>query len=319
MTQALVLSTQDYPIDLAISAWLDSKVKLSGSAATHRNYSDILLGFRAALQRAGLDLTSPSRDVALAAQVWASRDVHGAKEVGASTFNHKLAVVSSFFTFARKRQLLDIPNPIDLLDRRKVQSYAAATALSTARVADMLRSVDRTTLSGLRDYALLAVGVNTGRRRAELAAMRLGDVHVEGESVTVIWPRAKGGKVMRDRLEPTVGKALVAYLQVLYGDALDTLPDELPVWVSISRNSNGEALSMRSLSNICDKYIGTHSVHSLRHTFAHVMEEQGATVSDIQARLGHSNLATTGRYLTALRSDVNKHSAALASAFGMDD
>ena len=41
-------------------------------------------------------------------------------------------------------------------------------------------------------------------------------------------------------------------------------------------------------------------MHALRHTFAKAMEDSGAKVSKIQARLGHSILATMGRYLAAL-------------------
>jgi integrase len=48
------------------------------------------------------------------------------------------------------------------------------------------------------------------------------------------------------------------------------------------------------------------------------MEDAGAKVSDIQARLGHSSLATTGRYLQALRRSQNTEADALAELFGLD-
>ena len=60
------------------------------------------------------------------------------------------------------------------------------------------------------------------------------------------------------------------------------------------------------------------TVHSLRHTFAQGMEDVGAKVSDIQARLGHSSLATTGRYLQALKRSKNAQADALAELFGLD-
>jgi integrase len=43
------------------------------------------------------------------------------------------------------------------------------------------------------------------------------------------------------------------------------------------------------------------------------LEDAGAKVSEIQARLGHESLATTGRYLAALRADENPHADALAA------
>ncbi len=315
-SQAVVLSHESYPLELAISAWLDSKSKLSNSARTHRNYVDVITAFRAALQRADMDLDSSTPDVALVAQAWASKSFGGLSDVSAATYNQRLAVLSSFYTFARKRQLLDIPNPIELVERRKVQSYSSATPLSISTVGNVLRSINRSHLQGKRDYALLTLAFTTGRRLAELAAMRVADVQVEDGRVTVLWPRAKGAKTMRDAVSLSVGKALLDYLHALYGDALDTIQ---PVWVSLAHDGTyGKQLSERSIANICLKHLGTSKVHTLRHTFAHTMEEAGAKVSDIQARLGHASLATTGRYLASLRSAENTHSEALAALFGMD-
>ena len=63
--------------------------------------------------------------------------------------------------------------------------------------------------------------------------------------------------------------------------------------------------------------MGVH-FHGLRHTFAHSMEDAGAKLSEIQQRLGHSNAATTSRYLSALRSDENPHGEQLAGMFGIE-
>ena len=57
--------------------------------------------------------------------------------------------------------------------------------------------------------------------------------------------------------------------------------------------------------------LGTHP-HTLRHSFTQAMERSGARVSTIQARLGHSNLTTVGRYLTQLSMAENTHAEALA-------
>src|SRR5258708_2009315 len=261
-----------------------------------------------------MDLDSPTPDVRLVAQAWASKSFGGLSDVSAATYNQRLAVLSSFYTFARKRQLLDIPNPIELVERRKVQSYASAVPLSISTVGNVLRGINRSQLQGKRDYALLTLAFTTGRRLAELASMRVADVQVEDGHVTVLWPRAKGAKTMRDAVSSAVGKALLDYLHALYGD--DT---NQPVWVSLAHDpSYGKQLSERSIANICLKHLGTSKVHALRHTFAHTMEEAGAKVSDIQARLGHASLATTGRYLASLRSAENTHSEALAVLFGME-
>jgi integrase len=68
---------------------------------------------------------------------------------------------------------------------------------------------------------------------------------------------------------------------------------------------------------ICKQRIGTAQVHTLRHTFARLLEDTGAKVSFIQAKLGHESLATTGRYLAALKADKNTHGDELAALMGL--
>ena len=121
---------------------------------------------------------------------------------------------------------------------------------------------------------------------------------------------------MRDTLPVAVGRALVDYVDACYGDILTP---ECAVWVSLAHDAScGNRLSERSIANIFKKHLGTSKVHTTRHTFAHAMEEAGATVSEIQSRLGHASLATTGRYLASLRSADNKHGEVVAALYGIE-
>ncbi len=91
-----------------------------------------------------------------------------------------------------------------------------------------------------------------------------------------------------------------------------------PLWCSLSANGTlGRKLSVRGIAKIAEKRIGTSKFHATRHTFAHTMEEAGATVSEIQRRLGHSDLKTTGRYLEAMRTSENRHAGRLAELLGL--
>ncbi len=77
-------------------------------------------------------------------------------------------------------------------------------------------------------------------------------------------------------------------------------------------------MTTQAIADVCQKRLGISKVHSLRHTFAKAMEDSGAKVSEIQARLGHSSLATTGRYLAALSQADNAHAEALVGLFGIE-
>jgi site-specific recombinase XerD len=302
------------PIELAVVAWLDAKRKRTDSKRTEQVYRDTLAAFRSRLQAAGLELDGDPRAIALLAQIWAGE---GEGAISAATYNQRLAILSSFYTFAHKASLLDGANPIDRVERARVQAYASATALTPSEVQAKLKSIDRSTLDGLRDHALLLVGMSTGRRASELAALRWKHVTTTPR-VILLWARTKGGKTMRDELEPRVGRTLLAYMYAVYGNAIGQLAPDTPVWVSFSPRNRGEAISAQTIGHICERYLGTSKVHTLRHTFANSMLKAKADVRDIQQRLGHANLATTSIYLDALQSAENPYASAVADLFGLE-
>ncbi len=310
---SLILHAGGNAVELARVAWLDAKAKRSGSRKTLATYQSTLDSFRACLRAAGLDLDGDARAIALLAQQWA-----GAGDVAPATYNQRLAVVSSFYAYAHKQELLDGANPIDRLERRPVHAYAGAHALNYGDLKARLQGINRRTVQGARDYALLAVALQTGRRLSELAGLRWKDVRIHGSSVTLFWARTKGGKTHSDTLAQPTGRALMSYLEQAHWPRLLSLPADAPIWVSVSPRNRGQALSIQSIADICERHLGTSKVHALRHTFARAMEDSGAKVSDIQARLGHSSLATTGRYLAALKQSDNAHGDALADLFGIE-
>ncbi len=309
----LILGSEEQRLELAIIAWLDAKSKRSGSAKTATAYRATLQSFRSYLFAQHLDLDGPPHAVALLAQQWA-----GLGTPAPATYNQRLAIISSFYSYGMKHDLLGA-NPIGRVDRRPVQSYGGAQALDYAELRRRLALIDRMTPRGLRDYALLAVALQTGRRLSELAALRWSALQLRGDKLTLGWQRTKGGKQMQDLLARPTARALLEYLAVVYQGRLNALPHDAPVWVSFSRRNQGEALTIQTIADICERHLGTPKVHTLRHTFARAMEDSGAKVSDIQARLGHTSLATTGRYLAALKQAENTHGETLAELFGIGE
>lgn len=330
-TDAALTPVERDPLILAISAWLDSKHGRSGSTRTRDAYATTLADFRAALAQVGLDLNADAAAVALAAQAWAKGSKRG-RAVKPTTVAHRLAVLSSFYAFVLRRRLLPlVENPIELVERSQVESYAEAQALDPAAVRTTLAVLKAEAIGdGLggdlaaRDLALLRVALTTGRRVAELAALRWRDLATDGTRVTLTVQRAKGGKLMRDSLAGDVAADLLRWLRRYYGTALADLPADTPLWPVLKgggvagRGRVGAALSAQGIAEVVARRLGTHP-HALRHSFAQAMERAGATVSTIQARLGHSNLATTGRYLTQLSRAENAHAEALARLFGAEE
>jgi site-specific recombinase XerD len=296
-----------------VAAWLHAKISRTESEETKSTYTRYITQFRDVLQEIGVDLDGDPALISVLVQGWAAHPSRKAK-VGPATYNQRIATVSSFYEYAIRHAYLK-ENPMRLVDRRPVEARDYAQPLEQQDVQQRLQKIDKRTLSGLRDYALLSLAITTGRRSFELAALRLGDLAISGDKVVVTWQRCKGAKVMSDILTPRVVTALITYLGAVYG-IIAELPADTPIWLSFARNeTKGFAIGKQAISDICKKWLGTSKVHATRHTFAVAMEQAGAKLSDIGNRLGHSNLSTTSEYMKRLHSAENPFSQRLEEMF----
>lgn len=324
MNNAVV--TFDASLDTMVRAWLHAKRGRTNSEATEQRYAATLATFRALLHTQGIDLDGDTALVATLAQGWAASSRTGARTgartgegVAPATFNQRVNVLSSFYRYVIRQGLfVDTQgnaraNPIDRIDRRQAQAYANARALPSTLVRERLAAIETDTLLGMRDAALLWLTLTTGRRLSEVAGIRREHMSLDGDTLVITFPHAKGGKVLRDALDARVAAILALYLRTL--DVEMPTHESSAVWVAIGPHGRGKALHKRSLERICEQRLGTSHFHALRHTFAHAMEDLGAKISEIQARLGHSSIAVTGVYLARLSSEKNPYAGAIAALF----
>jgi integrase len=323
MTHSLI--PYDRTLENLIDGWIFDKLNSkSGSKKTETAYRDTLQSFRETLQRGGLDLDSEdTRTISQVAAIWAGMRKPNAKregEIAPATYNQRLAIISSFYAYL-KEQGIECHNPIEDVKKRKVQAYAQAAPLDGDDVTTNLAAIDRSTQQGKRDYALLAIALQTGRRASELAGLRWRHVQLTGKKntrkVTLHFDHCKGGKKMRDTLDDDTAHVFLDYLHTAYGPRLMSLDKDAPIWISFSRQNDGQAISIHTLTDICETYFGTGKLHALRHTFAVEMEKAGAPLSEIQHRLGHENITTTSIYLKAVRSADNPYASKLSARFGI--
>lgn len=219
-------------LEQCIPAWLDAKKGRSGSEKTYIAYRDTLTEFRAVLRNVGRDLDADASIVAPLAQGWANISKREGETVTAATYNQRLAVLSSFYRYAMKHEVL-ADNPITRVDRH-VGPKNAAHPIDSSGVKSGLKQIDRSTVEGKRDYAILSIALATGRRVSELANLRYGHIQKQGETALIIWERCKGGKKMTDVLQAKTTDALYEYLYAVYGKDLYQAAKESPVWVSFS-------------------------------------------------------------------------------------
>ncbi len=150
-----------------------------------------------------------------------------------------------------------------------------------------------------RDRAILELLYAAGLRVSELVGLDWRDVDLSARVLRVM------GKGRKERMVPfgrPAAEALRRWLEVWEGvrkhGSAKEKDDEEPVFL----NRFGARLTDRSVRNILDRWVDAASVargvhpHTLRHTFATHLLENGADLRAIQELLGHSSLSTTQKY-----------------------
>jgi integrase len=324
MNDTQALTGYRFTIDAAVAEWLAQKETI-GSKRTRAEYEETMYLFRALLDQGGLDLLSNPIDIARIAALWANMRAPNTRrpgqDVSPAMYNQRLAILSSWYTFVQETYHLEVSNPIKGMKRRKVQPYAGADPIPPHEVEQGLAGIDRSTQEGIRDYALLAVALYTGRRASELADLRGRDVRIQGRGketrIRLVF-HAKGDKVKKDLLPTETSAVLLDYLHVRFGKQLQAIPPDAPIWISYSRNaSRGQAISIRTLSNIVAAHLPTSKVHALRHSFVVGMLRSGAPLTDVADHLGHTDIKITRLYAKELTGDENRYGEALEKRFGI--
>ncbi len=202
-----------------------------------------------------------------------------------------------------------------------MQAYAAALPIEPDVVETGLESINRNRLQGLRDYAILAVALYTGRRASELVGLRGEDVQIMGKGKgarALLRFHCKGGKVELNRLNEETSAVFLEYLHAQFGKHLLTIAPDAPIWVSYSKQNRGQAISVQPLSAICDTYLGTSKNHALRHSFAVASIRSGVPITDLADALGHTSIIVTQRYTKELnKSAENPYGDKLTARFGI--
>lgn len=231
------------------------------------------------------------------------------KSYSPATTARKIATLRSFYKWAARRNL-SVGNPMTAI-RTPRQSKRLPKAITVEQVERLLSAPPDGDLLGRRDRAMLETLYSTGIRVSELVGLNLEDLDLPGEALQV---RGKGRK---ERLVPLGSHALAAirrYTDMLeqherfgprWREALAGTQTRHPLFV----NKHGERLSSRSVRRKLDKYLRevgldpSISPHTLRHSFATHLLDNGADLRSVQELLGHQSLSTTQVYthLTAKR------------------
>ena len=224
------------------------------------------------------------------------------QEIGkkSSTISRGLASIRSFYQYGVKNK--DVENdPTEGISSPKIEKRVPSV-LTSSEVALLLDQPKNVDLKGTRDKAMLEFAYATGMRVTEIISLDVADVNLEEGTVN-----CKNGS--RTRVIP-LGKMSLNALKEYIEDARNVLvktDKETALFV----NLNGRRLTRQGFWKIIKFYQEQANItkditpHTLRHSFATHLLQNGADLKSIQMMLGHSDISSTQVYMQFQNDGLN--------------
>jgi integrase/recombinase XerD len=216
-----------------------------------------------------------------------------------STISRSLASIRSYYQYLTKSKVIDV-NPTVGLESPKVEKKLPQI-LSTQEVELLLEQPKCVDLKGYRDKAMLELLYATGIRVSELISLDINDISLDMGFV-------RCNKGARERIIP-IGTIAISALQDYLKNARNLLiqnKDETALFVNI----NGRRLTRQGFWKIVKQYKSLAKInkeitpHTLRHSFAAHLLENGADLRSIQEMLGHSDISSTQIYTQIAKNKI---------------
>ncbi|MBC7345200.1 MAG: site-specific tyrosine recombinase XerD, partial [Clostridia bacterium] len=219
-----------------------------------------------------------------------------------ATISRHLATLKSFYQYLVQERVVSEDPTVDLESPR--MGKRLPQVLSVEEVERLLRQPGTGKPHGIRDRAMLELLYATGLRVSELVSLNLEDIDLDGKCVRCL---GKGGK---ERLVP-MGEVAEKYVRLYLRRGRSRLvrfPGEKALFV----NQQGKRLTRQGCWKIIKKYARQARIskvitpHTLRHSFATHLLENGADLRSVQEMLGHADIATTQIYTHLTRGKIKE-------------
>jgi integrase len=217
----------------------------------------------------------------------------------AKTVEHKLCAVRSFLRFARDSGLVDEAVLEAVPAAKPARQARIPSVWDPAEVTKILQAVDRGNPCGKRDYAIILLITRLGLRGIDVKRLRFGDLDWPGNRLSVV--QAKTGHRVQLPLLKDVGWAIIDYIR--HGRPRSDCPQVfLRHTAPIGPFSDQDHLHQILVKHARTAHVPVgekhrHGMHSLRHTLATRLMEDGTPVEQIAGILGHQSVTSAGVYL----------------------
>ena len=258
------------------------------SINTRKAYADDLSQFLGYLDRKGvISLDQVSRK-----QVLDHLMAMKARGMSTNSISRHLVSIKVFFRYLQQENMLD-KNITDTMDSPKLWKILPDT-LSEREVSLLLAAPNLQKPLGVRDRAIIEMFYASGLRVSELGNLKISDLHIDDGYIRVI------GKGRKERVIPVAKNA--ADLLVRYLEEVRPLLCDNPHLQNVFISKRGTGLCRQRLWQIIKKYTKDAGImknvtpHTLRHSFASHLLQNGAPLRVIQEMLGHADIAATQIY-----------------------
>ncbi len=216
------------------------------------------------------------------------------KKYKSTTISRKISALRTFYAFLYDKNIVD-KNVFEYITLPKKEKRLPKY-LSNDDIDEIFKIIDISTPLGIRNRLILELLYGSGLRVSELCNIKLSDIDFSNKSIRII------GKGKKERIvyygEPCK-RIIDLYLNGTRDEILGKNKNE---YLIIGNKKSNKSLSVRSVELILNNIIESTSLnkkaspHTLRHTFATHLLNDGCDILIVKELLGHSSLDTTGIY-----------------------
>ena len=220
---------------------------------------------------------------------------------------HRLATLRFYFRFLKQKSILECDWSFAVPKVIAPKNLNVPALWSREELERLLKSIDRGSPAGKRDYAIILLVVQLGLRIADVSALRLDSLKWERNELEFIQHKT-GNRVTQPLLED-VGWAIIDYIK--YGRPKVESP-----FVFLTANAPYTPMKSGSIGCILDRHRArcgiekkngaVSGMHSLRHAMARRLLEQGTELSTVANIMGHTSYASTSPYLKVDIEDLRE-------------
>ncbi|MDF0479954.1 site-specific tyrosine recombinase XerD [Vagococcus sp. PNs007] len=211
----------------------------------------------------------------------------------AASITRMISSLRKFHQFLKQERYTDV-DPMQHIETPK-KAQKLPKALSQDEIVRLLEAPDTTDKFGIRDRAILEVMYATGLRVSELIGLKMSDLHL---SLGLIQTIGKGDK---ERIIP-LGDIAIQWIEIYLERSRPKLSRPGQSDPHLFLNHHGKGFTRQGIWKNLAKHVKTAGIdkevtpHTLRHSFATHLLENGADLRIVQELLGHSDVSTTQIY-----------------------